>query len=177
MSPTDKTEHDYLKSEFAHQKVTLKEYILHLMQEQDRRMQERDARYQQRFESTDAKIIAAQMASKEAVGAADSARQDSVRTIELAKDKATTAIDEKLKLHNESYAHLLTQQSTFANRNEVEKEFSAVRDKINDVATQQSRGAGRDSGIGTVGSVVVVVLSLVIAAAGVVIAAVVGRGG
>jgi len=144
------------------QTVSLKEHLLALLNE-------RQLRTDSRFDAINRMLDSAEESVKSELAAANLATQTSMESSEKAVLKAETAAEKRFEAVNEFRAQLADQQATLARKAEVEIRFSALEDKLNRSIAQQQLAAGRESGIGSAWSVVIVVATLVIATAAIVV--------
>lgn len=144
----------------------LKEYLDARLQELDNRvialMNERDRRYEQRFEAQQAALQTALIAQEKAVVAALAASDRAV-------NKSDEAASKRFESVNEFRQQLNDQASTFMPRNEAIQLAGANRDKIDTLQTRLDRLEGTRTGVKDSGAV----LFSIVLAIGSVVAAVI----
>jgi cell pole-organizing protein PopZ len=119
-----------------------------LIHDNDRRisdiLNERDLRYQQRFEATAGEARVAAATAKNAV------------------DKADRAIEKRFNITNEWRSSINDVISTRLSRDEYQSAHTALTEKLDDVTARILRVEGRSSGIGTSLGVILSVGALLI---------------
>lgn len=92
--------------------------------------------------------------------------------IERSTHKAETALERRFESVNEFRAQMADMQETLARRAEVDLRFDGIEKRVTDLATLMTSLKGRDTGIQMAGALVLSVITVVLAAAGVVAAVV-----
>lgn len=90
--------------------------------------------------------------------------------IEKSTHKSETALERRFESVNEFRAQMADMQDTLARRTEVDLRFDAVEKRVTDLATIVTSAKGRDSGIQMAGALVLSVITVALAAAGVIAA-------
>jgi hypothetical protein len=103
--------------------------------------QERDLRYQQRFDAQGQALTAALLAAEKAVQAALTAAQSAV-------SKAEAATEKRFESVNEFRGALTDQARNMPSRPEVSSMVGALADRVNALKEITDRTTGRDKGLG-----------------------------
>ncbi len=139
--PNDKKyDDDCLES--ARQSTSLKELLLGILNERERR-------YEAHFASIDKTIAAAQASAKEAVS------------------KAEAAVEKRLDGMNEFRGQMADMQATLARKTEVDIRFESLEKKLDSFIGQLQLTSGRDKGIGIGWAVAVALVGLLFGATGI----------
>jgi len=117
----------------AEHDVPLREYL-------ERLMDEADKRYQQRFEAQSLGVNTALLAAKEAVGAALQAAKEAVAKAEAASERRFEGVNEFRKSLNDM-------QTTLMPRNEADRAMSAMNDKLAMLSSRMDKAEGAGGGL------------------------------
>ncbi len=124
--------------------VSLKDHITDLLRE-------REARVNVKFEALDRALLLAAESVKTAMAAS-----------EKALVKAELATERRFEGVNEFRAAMADQQATFARKTEVDILINAINNKVDLLMAQQHKHLGKESGVGVVWGVVVVVMGFML---------------
>lgn len=129
MPTEDKSEHDFLESREARERISLKEFLPGIVNERERK-------YTQSFDSIDKAVSDANIAVKNALESANATTKDALAPAYAAmKDALGTAnstisaaglsVDKRFDAVNEFRAQLADQQETFARKSDVDAAMAA----------------------------------------------------
>ena len=116
----------------------------------DRILDERDKRYNQRFDDQSLAVATALAAAEKAVNAAMAAAEKAV-------SKAETSTDKRLEAVNEFRQTLSDQQSTFVRQDVADARFKALE---NQLAESRGRGAGLNAMFGYILAVLAAIIGV-----------------
>ena len=148
--------------------ITLQEHLKALrdadMAAQTRLENERDLRYQQRWEAQNKAVETAMIAAEKAVNAA-------LQSAERAVGKADIATEKRFESVNEFRAQLADQSSTLLSRQEYLAGHKALDEKITSIKELQSAGTGASQAISNGWKYALAAGTLLLGLAGVILAA------
>ena len=125
--------------------VTLRDYLLALIEERDKkyeqRFEERDNKCTQRFEAVDRAVLAAHEAVKDARDSANAMTKDTVAAASTASKEALTiannniatalaSLDKRFDTVNEFRGQLADQQETFARKSDLETLVANLKEAV-----------------------------------------------
>jgi hypothetical protein len=128
-------------------------------------LDERDLRYQQRFDAQQEALNAALLAAKEAV-------QTALTAAEKAVIKAETAAERRFESVNEFRAQLSDQANTFMPRAEAEQRIGVLGESLGKLEKVVSTSTGRGAGVSAAMAGLLAVGGLVLTALGIAVAVV-----
>jgi hypothetical protein len=145
---------------------SLKEYVLALMSQHDRRLtelgMEKNLRDEQRFQAQQTAVRDALTAQQQSVGAALLAAQDAV-------NKAETAAEKRFDAVNEFRAQLADQAATLMPRQETQVLLDNLAQRITSLERRINEAGGRSSGLDAAWGYAIGALGFLIAVATLVI--------
>jgi hypothetical protein len=143
-----------------------------LMDERDKRYDERDRRVDQAFEASRLSVDQGFRESKEAVSAALAAAKEQTAASFLASEKAIVKAEGAQNAYNTAHNDLLRKQELLVPRLEFESRHKSIEDKFSDIhktidelRKAQSTGEGRGVGTAAFGDRVTQIVPMLIAAA------------
>lgn len=125
--------------------VTLRDYLLALIEERDKkyeqRFEDRDSKCTQRFEAVDRAVLAAHEAAKDARDSANTMTKDTVAAASIASKEALTiannniatalaSLDKRFEAVNEFRGQLANQQETFARKTDLENLVANLKEAV-----------------------------------------------
>lgn len=155
------------------QTVSLKDLFFQVVDERDRR-------YEQRFDGIDKSLDDAVRAVKEALASANSGTDKALNSAntaiavamsasEKAREKAELAADKRFDAVNEFRGQLADQQITFVRKSEVDIRFVALEEKLDLAFAQLQISRGRETGVSAVWAGLGVVAAILLSAAGLIV--------
>jgi tetrahydromethanopterin S-methyltransferase subunit G len=170
----DKTEHDFIISQEAREHVSLKEFLLGVMNERERK-------WDQRIGALDRQLEHANQAVKDALNTADEQIAKAlismdkrfeltIQASEKAVLKAEASNERRFEAVNEFRGQLFDQQQTLVRKAEVDIRFDAINAKLDAAISQLQQSKGKELGQGMVWGIVAVVLTLALSGVGVAVA-------
>jgi tetrahydromethanopterin S-methyltransferase subunit G len=125
--------------------VPLRDYMVALLREQEKR-------FEQRLSDMQIALAAA------------------LAAVEKATVKSELAVESRLTGMNEFRSQMADQQATLVRKSEVDYRFDALEKKVDTAIAQLQTSKGREAGLGLAWGIVVVVVTLILSAVGVVLA-------
>jgi hypothetical protein len=170
MPTADKTEHDFIENPKLGSGVTLKEFMVAVLNERERRYEEKFATINHAI--GEMKAAVAGYARKDEVAIAMTASEKAIVKAEIAVEKRFDSV-------NEFRAQMADQQATLVRKDEVDIRFTALDEKLNTAVAQLQLRTGREEGTNAertgryaMTANVGIIIGIIVGAAGIIIAVV-----